>query len=123
MLRLIKVINEVDRAQLDLPNDTNSKYNAFLKIILVCLVSTPLSGWISYILPQASTNITLPESYAMKDVDSIRRPFQGQGITLAMLCRRLAAKLNTIAESADTIENFNSLEAYVFLLRAETSRF
>lgn len=56
----------------------------------------------------------------MKDVDSTRRPFQAQGITLAMLCRRLAAKLNTIAESADTIENFNSLEAYVLLLRAET---
>jgi hypothetical protein len=65
---------------------------------------------------QGSTNITLPESYVqlMKKVGHIRRPFQAQAITVVMLCRFLAAKFSAFEKSAVTIENFNSLEAYVY---------
>ena len=58
----------------------------------------------------------------MKEVGRIRRPFQSQAITLVMLCRCLAVKFGDIGNSI-TIENSNSLEAYVLLLRAETNSF
>jgi hypothetical protein len=59
----------------------------------------------------------------MKKVGHIRRPFQAQAITVVKLCHILAVKFGAIGESAVTIEDFNSLEAYVLLLRGETSRF
>jgi hypothetical protein len=59
----------------------------------------------------------------MKKVGHIRRPFQAQAITIVMLCRSLADKFGALEKSAITIENFDSLEAYVLLLRAETNRF
>jgi len=75
--------------------------------------------------PQGSTDITLPESYVkvMKKVGHVRRPFQAQAITVVMLCRFLAIKFSALDKSAVTIENVNSLEEYVLLLRAETNRF
>jgi len=84
---------------------------------------------------QGSTSIDLPESYVqlMKKVGHIRRPFQAQAITVVMLCRFLADTFSALKKPAPetpapekpavTIENFNSLEAYVLLLRAETNRF
>ena len=73
--------------------------------------------------PQETTDITLPESYVklMKKVGHIRRPFQAQATTVAMLCHFLANKFSTFEKSARTIENFNSLDEYALLLRAETT--
>jgi len=59
----------------------------------------------------------------MKKVGHISRPFQAQAIAVVILCRFLAVKFSAIEKSAVTIEHFNSLEAYVLLLRVETSRF
>lgn len=73
---------------------------------------------------QALANVTLPDSYVklMKKVGHIRRPFQAQAITIVMLCRSLAVKFSALEKSAITIENFDSLDAYVLLLRTETNR-
>ena len=75
--------------------------------------------------PQASTDITLPESYMklMKKVGHIRRPFQAQAITVVSLCRFLADKFGAFEKSARTIENLNSLEECVLLLRTEINSF
>ena len=74
--------------------------------------------------PQNLANVALPESYVklMKKVGHIRRPFQAQAITIVMLCRSLALKFGTLKKPDITVENFDSLEAYVLLLRAETNR-
>ena len=56
----------------------------------------------------------------MKQVGRIRRPFQAQAIALVMLCRFLADKFNAIGQSAVTVENADSLDAYVLLLSTET---
>jgi hypothetical protein len=69
---------------------------------------TPLQG--------PTVIITLPESYTelMKKVGHIRRPFRAQAVTIVSLCRFLADKFSAFEKSAVTIENFNSLEAYVY---------
>jgi hypothetical protein len=56
----------------------------------------------------------------MKQVGRIRRPFQAQSIALVMLCRFLAEKFKSIGKSAVTVENVNSLDAYVVLLSTKT---
>ena len=58
----------------------------------------------------------------MKKVGHIRRPFQAQAMTVVMLCRFLANKFSSFEKSARTIENFNSLEEYVLLITAESTR-
>jgi hypothetical protein len=57
----------------------------------------------------------------MKQVGRIRRPFQAQAIALVMLCRFLADNFKAIGKSAVTVENVNSLDAYVLLLSTETT--
>lgn len=55
----------------------------------------------------------------MKQVGRIRRPFQAQAIALVMLCRFLAENFKAIGKSAVTVENVNSLDAYVVVLSTE----
>jgi hypothetical protein len=74
--------------------------------------------------PQSTTDIVLPGSYVnlMKRVGHIRRPFLAQAITVVGLCRHLARKFGELKSATGvTTENFNSLEEYVLLLRAETN--
>jgi hypothetical protein len=68
------------------------------------------------------TDIGLPGNYVnlMREVGRIRRPFQAQAIAVVMLCRFLAEKFNAIGKPKVTVEHFNSLDAYVLLLRVET---
>lgn len=42
LLRLINVLNE-NKTEPNSPDDANAKYEAFLKILVVCFVSAPLS--------------------------------------------------------------------------------
>ncbi len=72
---------------------------------------------------QTLREICLPGSYVnlMREVGRIRRPFQAQAIVVVMLCRFLADKFNAIEKSAVTVEDFDSLEAYVSLRRLETN--
>jgi hypothetical protein len=56
----------------------------------------------------------------MKQAGRNRRPFQVQAIALLLLCHFLSDKFKAIGKSAVTVENINSLGAYVLLLSTET---